>query len=102
MQAEITTTTSLLPTTQGAIYLAGQLADQHARENTFSDYTSRKAANTISAQHFDLQCFAEYLRAIGIPDAPGADDLQSRPGAWGGVSWGLVAGFVQWMLKRGL
>lgn len=78
---------------------AGQAANQVAAEHTFADYISRKAPNTIKAQGFDLAVFAEYLAAAGVLVA--AVELQMSPGAWRGMTWGLVAGFVQWQLSAG-
>lgn len=78
---------------------AGQAANQVAAEHTFSDYHSRKAANTINAQAFDLAVFAEYLSAVGVNASAGA--LQASPEAWQGITWGLVQGFVKWQLAQG-
>ena len=84
-----------------AIELAGQVANQHAARNSFADYTSRKAQNTIGAQHADLVMFSIYLRAAGIPDAPSGDRLQSDPNSWSGITWGIVDGFLRWQLQQG-
>src|SRR4051812_24067016 len=84
VQAEITTTTSFLPTTLEAMHVAGQMADQNARENVLNDYTLRKAASTVEAQFYDLQIFSQYLNEVGIPDAPSATNLQETPSAWDG------------------
>mgnify|MGYP003376009611 CR=1 FL=1 len=75
---------------------AGLIANHFAAMNTFSDYRSRKAVNTLDAQTDDLATFADYLDEAGV----GADGvaLGSDPAAWRGVSWGLVRGFVEWML----
>jgi integrase len=78
---------------------AGQVANQVAAKNTFADYISRKAPNTVDAQRFDLAVFAEYLKAVGVPVSP--DRLQTAPGAWQGMTWGLVEGFVKWLLQQG-
>ena len=84
-----------------AIELAGQVANQHAARNSFADYTSRKAQNTVGAQHADLVMFSTYLRAAGIPDAPSGDRLQSEPNSWIGITWGIVDGFARWQLQQG-
>lgn len=76
---------------------AGQAANVHAARATFSDYKSRKAAQTLRRQSADLALFAEYLQDAGVQ--PG--DLESDPESWRGVTWGLVSGFVQWQLQKG-
>ena len=78
---------------------AGQAANQVAAEHTFKDYLSRKSGNTIKSQGFDLAVFVEYLAAVGV-NADG-EQLQTAPGAWQGMTWGLVQGFVKWQLQQG-
>ncbi len=80
---------------------AGQVANEVAGRGVFADYRQRKSANSLRAQRGDLATFAQYLTDVGVI-APSADKLQSNPDAWHGVTWGLVAGFVQWMLGQGL
>lgn len=94
---ELTTKTTLATTEQMAI--VGQIANQHAAGATFADHISRKSAQTIRAQRFDLACFAEYLAATGV--IVDGEQLQATPPAWQGVTWGIVAGFVQWQLQAG-
>ena len=105
---------------QAALALAGLAANQAAAGNVFADYVSRKAKNTVRAQNADLQRFAEFFTAAGVPAPSGqpkpaesdkegykgymvgwADCLQSDPAAWQGVSWGLVEAFVKWMVQQG-
>lgn len=78
-----------------ALVLAGEAANAAASANVFADYRSRVAQNTLRRQAADLALFERYLAAAGVTahvtDAPG----------WRGVTWGLVAGFVQWMLGQG-
>jgi integrase len=80
---------------------AGLVANRLAAQQVFNNYQLRKSRNSLRAQYGDLATFAEYLQAAGVA-APTADELQNYPEAWAGVTWGLVAGFVQWMLKQGL
>lgn len=87
--------------TGASVAEAGIVANVVASRNVFADYTQRKSTNSLRAQRSDLATFAQYLSAAGTL-APSADDLQGDPGAWLGVTWGLVAGFVQWMLGEGL
>ena len=84
---------------QAALALAGLVANQAAAGNVFADYVSRKAENTVRAQSTDLQRFAEFLAAAGVPAS--GERLQSEPAAWQGVSWGLVEAFVKWMVQQG-
>lgn len=93
------TTTQLA--TVGTVHEAGIVANHVASRAVFADYQQRKAKKSLSAHFFDLGTFAEYICSAGA-DCPTADELQNDPEAWQGVTWGLVAGFVQWMLGQGL
>jgi integrase len=89
-----------------ALLLAGQAANGAAARGLFADYRERKAANTRRRQDDGLTLFASFLGnpppdGAGIPGAPRADELAGDPAAWRGVSWGLVAAFVRWLLGRG-
>lgn len=92
--------TELVPTTERtAIEHAGQVANVYAAAGVFADYRGRKAQNTLDAQRADLGTFAEYLRTFD--GSISADKLQTDAAAWRGVTHGLVAGFVRWMLTQG-
>ena len=80
--------------------IAGQIANRAASQNIFQRYLSEKSANTIKRQARDLELFAEYLLDAQIPLENGAD-FQTNPIAWQGVTWGIVEGFVQWLLREG-
>ena len=84
-----------------ALTLAGQVANQYAARDVFSDYRARKAANTLRQQDGGLALFANFLGAAGIPNPPTARDLAGAPTAWAGVTWGLVSKFRDWLLLRG-
>jgi integrase len=96
-------TSALTPTTPRAlstdVHTIGQAANHVASRHTFENYRSKKADNTLRRQDADLALFAHYLGAVGAP-ADG-DELAANPDAWAGITWGLVAGFVQWMLQQG-
>jgi integrase len=79
---------------------AGQVANRIAGQTIFQRYLDEKAANTVKRQARDLELFAEYLLDIGILPDHGAN-FQTDPDAWQGVTWGLVEGFVQWLLHEG-
>lgn len=97
MSTELATTSGMT-----AIEAAGHVANQYAAASAFADYTSRKSNNTLDAQRADLATFADYLcDATGGRDCPTADQLQTDPEAWRGMTHGLVAAFVHWVLARG-
>lgn len=91
----------------------GQTANWFAARTVFNDYLSRKADNTIRRQVADLGRFADYLRQVSEQMGNGMSDfsedvrdfilLGSAPDArvWQGVTWGLVEGFRNWMVKQG-
>jgi len=77
--------------------------DDAVRSSTFSDYCQRKAPNTLRRQRADLGLFANYLTSIGFLSSPAgaAERFQSLPAAWSGITYGILAGFVQWQLQQG-
>ena len=77
----------------------GQVANNYASQNVFTDYQQRLSANTRRRQSDDLALFATYLAAAG--GVLNADDLLHNPNAWQGITYGLVDGFVRWMLVEG-
>ncbi|CAN5604287.1 site-specific tyrosine recombinase XerD [soil metagenome] len=81
---------------------AGLVANRYASQQAFADYRLRKSANTLRAHKADLATFADYICASGVTGCPTGDELQSRPEAWLGVTWGYVQAFVNWMLGQGL
>lgn len=85
-----------------ALAIAGQAANRAAGAGVFSDYQARKAVNTLKRQANDLALFADYLRAVAIPGRlPAGGELASDPASWRGITWGLVAGFMRWLLSEG-
>lgn len=97
MSTELATTSGMT-----AIEAAGHVANKYAAASAFTDYTERKSANTLDAQLGDLATFAEYLcEATAGAECPTADQLQTEPGAWRGMTHGLVVGFVRWLLEHG-
>jgi integrase len=87
-------------TANNGLALAGHAANQAAANSVFADYLSRRADNTIRTQAAALALFADYLTAAGVEGIDG-DCLQHDPDCWAGVTWGLVEGFVKWMLTQG-
>jgi integrase len=76
---------------------AGLIANAIASQAVFTDYRSRKAANTLTRQDGDLALFATFLRSMNL--TPG--ELATDPAAWHGITWGLVGGFARWQLAQG-
>ncbi len=79
--------------------IAGQIANQAAGQHIFQRYLSEKSTNSIKRHARDLELFAEYLIDGRIPLHHGAD-YQTNPKAWRGVTWGIVEGFGQWLLRE--
>jgi integrase len=81
---------------------AGRIANRIAGSRIFERYLSEKSENTLKRHGRDLELFAEYLIDAGIrlEEGDGAD-FQHNPQAWRGVTWGIVEGFVQWLLAEG-
>lgn len=93
------TTTDLTTTQPADLTTIGQLANGYAAQGVFQRYQTRKADNTLRSQRAALALFGAYLQAAGV--AVGDDDLASEPDMWRGVTWGLVDGFVLWMIQEG-
>ncbi|MBN1564647.1 MAG: site-specific integrase [Anaerolineae bacterium] len=91
----------------------GQMANVFAARSVFNDYLSRKADNTIRRQAGDLGRFADYLWQISDEMGEGmadfAEDVRDFPllgtapdvRVWQGITWGLIEGFRNWMVKQG-
>lgn len=77
----------------------GEIANAHAAAAAFADYRARIAQNTKARQDRELSVFSEYLGYVDIVVSPAA--LATDPQAWRGITWGIVAGFVQWQLREG-
>ena len=75
----------------------GQLANEAASNAVFSLYQSRRPENTQRSQRAALALFGKFMRSNGIA----TPDLYSNPGAWLGITWGLVQGFQGWLLAQG-
>ena len=91
---------------------AGQMANVYAAQSVYVDYLSRKSANTVRTQAAAVTRFATFLEAISetlgtrlmafaqaIAEFPEGPTPNAE--AWRGVSWGLVEGFRNWMIKEG-
>src|SRR5687768_17485248 len=87
-----------LPTTDLAS--ASGAADAAAARRVFDDYRDRLADETARRHDDDLACFASFLAAAGVSTHL-STDLSSGPAGWSGVTWGLIAAFVEWQLAEG-
>ena len=101
---ELTTITPGALQAGGLLAQAGQAANKAAARHVFAEYRERKAENTRRRQDGDLELFKTYLADMGDQAGAGhlgGGDFAGNPQAWAGVTWGLVAGFVKWMLGSG-
>lgn len=91
----------------------GQQANQTAANYAIADYLSRRASNTVRNHAAALALFADFLddagelggamRRFAGDVAAWAEGVKTRPdpAAWMGVTWGLLEGFVKWLLIEG-
>lgn len=91
--------TALSIINQTSLATIGQVANEYAARNVFSDYQNGKAPNTLRRQKNDLDLFSAYLKEAGV--IIDANDLLNNPEAWKGTTQGLVKGFVRWLLQQG-
>ena len=80
--------------------VAGRVANGYAAANVFEDFLSRKADKTIATYRRGLDVFGMYLADVGVTGVDG-ECLMSNPDCWQDVTWGIVEGFVRWMLDKG-
>lgn len=94
--------TSYDDSTLAALQAAGQVANQFARQHVFQRYLEVKAHNTLLAQHGDLDSFAQYLTALHSGRIIYvAEQLQTEPAAWYGMTHGLIEGYKEWLARQG-
>ena len=109
---ELTTSTGREVLAGDLLAQAGQAANRAAARHVFTEYRARKAENTRRRQDAGLALFKSYLLDLAerggdnrelraLADALKGRDFSGDPQAWAGVTWGLVAGFVKWMLGEG-
>lgn len=82
--------------TQSRIEAAAAVADASAAATVMDRYVRGKADNTRKAQEQDLEAFAMFLESVtgAVLDLQNVQD-------WRGVSWGLLAAFVEQQLQDG-
>jgi integrase len=81
------------------LVLAGQVANQVAGRHVFEEHQAQLSPNSQKRQRAALMQFATYLQSAGLPVE--VEALAQEPGAWHGVTWGIVSGFVQYLLNEG-
>ena len=98
-------TSDLTPTRPAALVPAGedlaslgQVANVVAARHVFGDYLTGKAPNTARRHVTDLTVFTQFLMTTG---ATVAGHLATDPGAWVGLTWGIVEAFKRWMIQQG-
>jgi len=77
----------------------GEIANQWASAGAFEDFHDRLTPNTLRRHLIDLTLFTQYLAQAGI--VLDAEEMFRDPNRWAGVTWGMVEGFVKWMLREG-
>jgi len=92
---------SIMKVWGGTLAQASAAADAIAGQMSWSDYMQGKSQNTLRAQLGDLECFAQYMAAVGVTNAPNAAAMQGSSDAWAGISSGLILGFREWLMRRG-
>jgi integrase len=92
-----------VPTESAApLAAAAAAANRAAAHHLFAEYRRRRAANTTKRQDEDLVLFGTYLgQARIVLDGSPELALNTSPVQWAGLDWGIVQGFVAWMLQRG-
>ena len=73
------------------------LADVRAAGELLADAKTWGASYFSDAEQAELLAYAEAQR-VSLPIIYGAYYCQHVPAAWQGVTWGLVEGFVKWLL----
>ena len=86
----------ILPEKDGTVEI-GRTANQAAARHRLEEYRSRRAAQTLRRQDADLALFDHFLQILGKKSG----DLSLNPGAWQGITWGLVEAFIKWQLQEG-
>lgn len=89
--------TALARRPAAALAVAGDAANAAAAAHLFAAYRRRRAANTLARQDGDLAVFQRFLASVGVA----TEDLGTQPASWAGVTWGLVAAFLEWQLQQG-
>lgn len=85
----------------GVMHEAGQAANTAARRSLFARYRQGRTTTTLLAQDRDLRRFATFLATAGVQVSFHDDDGNIQPASFGGLTFGLVAAFVEWQAQQG-
>jgi integrase len=99
MSSELSDGSSAILPTAPSHLSPGELANQYASRNLFTDHHERLAANTRRRQKNELSTFARYLGLAGLDVEASA--LYDDPSPWSHITHGLVDGFRRWLLQNG-
>lgn len=102
----VTPSAQIVPSSGDRQQLIGTLTNEAAANGVFVDYRQRKAKETLRRQLADLGAFVEYLVTMTFYPADTArraqaEQLQTDAASWAHITYGIVAGFVQWQLQQG-
>lgn len=99
MTIQILMKDELTDSKNGDLSFLGQIANDYARGGIFADYYAELTEGTITMHKQALTIFSDYLSQVGyyVP----CEELMTEPEKWQDVSWGLVKGFVNWLLQDG-
>jgi len=75
----------------------GQLANEYAASNVFSNYQQKISTNTLKRHKDDINLFSAFLKQVGMQK----DNLLSDVTEWQGITFGLVEAFKRWQLDQG-
>lgn len=93
------TVTPPAPSDNEKMILAGQLANEAAAGDVFTEHLKHKSEATRTAYAAAVGLFSEALGEIGITRP--VDQLMTKPAAWAGVTWAMVKGYRDWLLSKG-
>jgi len=83
-----------------ALLHAGRSANKDRGADVFAEYHAMCRPNTLKRHYYDLRCFCEFLlEQQHVHLAP--QELATDAESWRGMTYGLVADFRAWMLRKG-
>lgn len=92
---------TLIRPAERSLTRAGQAANEAASRLAFEEYRANRPAHTLRAQQSDLANFAAFLVEAGVSNVPGSETLMAEPGAWYGVTHGLILAYREWLMAKG-
>ncbi len=89
--------TGIAPYSPPSLEVAGYAANTAAKQGLLEEYQRTVTVQTIRRQKADIALFRKYLDEGAIPSG----DLLSTIEAWQGMTWGIIKGFREWMVREG-